>query len=234
MRSTALPHRDREILDLWERGIGLDRWRRDDALLADDATRGLGARNVALLALRNTLFERAWPLKSSCPACETECTFEVDSVALGEYLRPPSDASESFECGGRLLTARAPTVDDLKAISPAVDRASAVRLLLGRCIGGDLDLAAVDDAAIDELGQRLERLDPGALVIFQLVCPACRGEWSAMFDVGDALWLELQRSAERTLADIDSLARAYGWTEAEVMQLSPTRRAAYLQLVGGV
>ena len=97
-----------------------------------------------------------------------------------------------------------------------------------------LDLAAVDDAAIDELGQHLERLDPGALVTFQLVCPACRHEWSAILDVGEALWLELQRSAERTLADVDSLARVYGWTEAEVMQLSPTRRAAYLQLVGGV
>ena len=40
--------------------------------------------------------------------------------------------------------------------------------------------------------------------------------------------------AERTLADVDTLARAYGWTEAEVMELSPTRRAAYLQLLGGV
>ena len=234
MRSTASTHRDREVLDLWERGIGLDRWRRDDALLADDSPRGLGARNAALLALRNTLFDRAWPLKSSCPACETDCAFEVDSVAIAECLRLPSEASGSFEWGGRSLIARAPTVDDLNAISLATDRASAVRALLERCIGGGLDLAAVDDAAIDELGQHLERLDPGALVTFQLVCPACRHEWSAILDVGEALWLELQRSAERTLADVDSLARVYGWTEAEVMQLSPTRRAAYLQLIGGV
>lgn len=233
MRSTASTHRDREVLDLWERGVGLDRWRRDDALLSDDAPRGLGERNAALLALRNTLFDRAWPLKSSCPACGTDCAFEVDSVALAECLRLPGQGCGSFEWGGRPLTARAPTVDDIAAISRATDRASAVRALLERCIDGDLELAAVDDAAIDELGERLERLDPGALVAFQLVCPACRHEWSAMLDVGEALWLELQRAAERTLADVDALARAYGWTEAEVMQLSPTRRAAYLQLVGG-
>lgn len=239
MRSTASAHRDREVLDLWERGVGLDRWRRDDALLADHAPRGLGARNAALLALRNTLFDRVWPLKSSCPACETDCAFEIDSVALAEGLRLPGEAAgssewASFDWDGRALTARAPTVDDLTAIARMPDGKGAVRALLGRCIGGDLDIAAVDDAAIDELGQRLERLDPAALVAFQLDCPACRHEWSAMLDVGEALWLELQRSAERTLADVDALARTYGWTEAEVMELSPARRAAYLQLVGGV
>lgn len=234
MRSTALTDRDRKVLDLWERGVGLDRWQRDDALLADDAPRGLGARNAALLALRNTLFDRAWSLTSSCPACGTGCEFEVDSVALAEQLRLPGEPAVPFEWGGRSLAARAPTVDDLRAISRAADRASAVRALLARCVEGDLDLAAADDGAIDELGQRLERLDPAAVVGFQLNCPACRHEWSAMLDVGEALWSELQRSAERTLGEIDSLARAYGWTEAEVMQLSPTRRAAYLQLVGSV
>ena len=52
-----------------------------------------------------------------------------------------------------------------------------------------------------------------------------------MLDVGEALTAELQRAAERTLIEVDALARADGWTEAEVLQLSPVRRAAYLQLV---
>mgnify|MGYP001788484044 CR=1 FL=1 len=37
-------------------------------------------------------------------------------------------------------------------------------------------------------------------------------------------------AAERVLLDVDALARCYGWTESEVLRLSPTRRAAYLQL----
>jgi hypothetical protein len=174
-------------------------------------------------------------LRSSCPACGTECDFEVDSLALAKQLRLSGEPAASFEWGGRSLTARAPTVDDLVAISRAADRPSAVRAsLLARCIDGGLDPATADDATIDELGQRLDRLDPAALVGFQLVCPDCRNEWSAMLDVGEALWMELQHSAERTLAEIDSLARAYGWTESEVLRLSPTRRAAYLQVVGSV
>jgi hypothetical protein len=36
--------------------------------------------------------------------------------------------------------------------------------------------------------------------------------------------------AERLLLDIDTLARNYGWSESEVIALSPTRRAAYVQM----
>jgi hypothetical protein len=119
------------------------------------------------------------------------------------------------------------------AISRQTDQTSAVRALLARCLTGDVDLANADNAEIEELGQRLEQLDRGATVGFALHCPACAHEWSAMLDAGEALWAELQRAAERSLIEIDALARAYGWTEQEIMRLSPTRRAAYLQLVEG-
>jgi hypothetical protein len=235
MRS-AFADREKEVLELWERAVGLDRWQRDDALLAvgHAAPRGLGARNVALLALRNALFDPALTLRSSCPSCATECEFEVDSVALAEELRGQAvEEAATIDWAGHSVTARAPTVDDLNAISRQADEASAVRALLARCLAGDFDPADADDAGIEELGRHLERLDPGAAVSFQLRCPACEHDWSVMLDVGEALWTELQRAAERTLTEIDALARAYGWTEAEVMRLSPTRRAAYLQLVEG-
>jgi hypothetical protein len=69
------------------------------------------------------------------------------------------------------------------------------------------------------------------VVSFDLACPACGHAWHSTFDVGEALWAEVQRAAEQSLLEVDALARAYGWTEAEVMALSPVRRAAYLQLV---
>lgn len=235
MRS-ASDDRESAVLELWERAVGLDRWRRDDALLKDgQATpRELGARNVRLLALRNTFFDRTLPLKSSCPACATECEFEVDSKALAEELGgQQSEGEVSFDWMGHALTARAPTVDDLAAVSRQADEPSAARALLRRCLTGDFDLADSDDAEIAELGRRLERLDPAAVISFELRCPACAHEWSSMLDAGEALWAELQRAAERTFTEVDALARAYGWTEAEVIRLSPLRRAAYLQLVEG-
>jgi hypothetical protein len=33
--------------------------------------------------------------------------------------------------------------------------------------------------------------------------------------------------------EVDALARAYGWREADILALSPARRAAYLELARG-
>jgi hypothetical protein len=193
---------------------------------------GLGRRNAALLALRTARFGRAWPLRSRCPACGAECAFEIDSGVLAGALgqeAPP--AVERFDWNGHALEARAPTIDDVAAVAGAADPASAALAIIGRCIAGDLDLETIDQAGLDELGRRMEHLDPGAAVGFDLACPGCAGEWTAMIDVGEALWLELRGAAERLLVEVDALARAYGWTEDEIMCLSPTRRAAYLQFV---
>jgi hypothetical protein len=235
MRESETLVGDARVLELWERAVGLDRWRRDEALLCMEADppSTLGRRNTALLDLRNACFGRAWPLKSLCPACGAACEFEVDVVALVEELeRRGTIATSRFEWKSHAIEARAPTVEDLVAAAGQVDAASAARIILARCLSSDLDLASANEVDITELGRRIESLDPGAAVGFDLVCPACAREWAAMIDIGEALWAEVRNTAERTLIEIDVLARTYGWTEEEVMRLSPTRRAAYLQLIG--
>ena len=49
-------------------------------------------------------------------------------------------------------------------------------------------------------------------------------------DVGSFVWAELHAHGRRVLREVDVLARAYGWTEAEVLALGERRRAAYLAL----
>jgi hypothetical protein len=85
----------------------------------------------------------------------------------------------------------------------------------------------------DALSRRMESLEPGAAVSFDLTCPECGAQWNAPMDCADVVWSELQARAERLLLDVDALARAYGWSEPQVLALSATRRAAYLQLIGG-
>jgi hypothetical protein len=96
----------------------------------------------------------------------------------------------------------------------------------------DLDPDCLPDAVVDRLSRRIEQLDPGARVSFTVACPDCAKSWDAALDVGDMLWMRLQAAAERLLLDVDALARAYGWSEAQVLALPPLRRAAYLQMVG--
>jgi hypothetical protein len=38
--------------------------------------------------------------------------------------------------------------------------------------------------------------------------------------------------AMRLVGDVHALARIYGWTEADVLAMSPRRRATYLELAG--
>ncbi len=228
----AQAHQERDILDLWERGVGLDRWRREDALLASDGPppARLGARNAALLAVRNTHFHGAWPIGSTCPRCSTELEFVVDSAALlADLSEERGDDAVMIEWRGTDLVAHAPTVDALRAAATKTTPQAAARALLGRCLD-DLDPDSCDDEALEELGARLEALDPNAIVQFDLTCPDCSHAWLAPIDIGETIWAEVRSLAEHTLLDVDALARAYGWNEAEVLALSPLRRAAYLQL----
>jgi hypothetical protein len=236
MGSPAACEREPRILALWEHGVGLDRWAREDSLLGafGSPPADLGARNAALLRLRGSLFGQAWPLCSRCPACGADCEFVADCIALADQLSagaaPP--ASAHVDCCGRSIVLRAPTVDDLREIAALPDAQSAARALLQRCLADGETLDELDDQAMADLSAQIERIHPGAVVSFALHCPHCAQGWSAAIDVGGAVWRELQRAAERALIEIDALARAYGWSERDVLSLSPVRRAAYLQLAG--
>jgi len=229
----APDERESRILILWERAVGLPRRRRDDELSRDcGAPRSLGERNRRLLVLRGALFGRSWPLTSDCPACATACELAVDCSALIDSLDAlvPPPAGGRFEWNGQPIAIRAPTVDDLSGIAGHEDIAGAAAALLARCVQSDLDLSQLAAEDLETLEGRIESLDPAAAISFAVNCPACGHSWSAPVDVADALWMELQRAAELTLTDVDALARAYGWSEDQVMGLSPVRRAAYLQL----
>jgi hypothetical protein len=235
MQSAAPDTREQQILMLWERGAGLNRWARDEALLGAIGLQParLGARNAELLSLRSALFDHAWPLKSRCPQCGTDCEFEADSASLAEAVRALTVTEEAIvEIDGEQIRLRAPTAADLRTISTSPDREAAARSLLALCVSPERRLDRFDIGALTELGAHLENLDPGAIVSFALSCPECRHEWSSDIDVGEALWVELQRAAERTFVEIDALARAYGWAEKDVLGMSAMRRAAYLQLAG--
>jgi hypothetical protein len=84
---------------------------------------------------------------------------------------------------------------------------------------------------ISGLAKSMTHCDPLAEVLFNLSCPACQQEWSILFDVLPFLWTEISIQAKRLLLEVHTLARAYGWHEAEILSLSVTRRQFYLEMV---
>lgn len=87
-------------------------------------------------------------------------------------------------------------------------------------------LDARDQAA---LSQALENLSGGLRL--EVICPACESRENREIDLG--LWLaqEVSRAAHGLLREVDALARAYGWSENDILNLSPARRRLYLEMV---
>ena len=75
--------------------------------------------------------------------------------------------------------------------------------------------------------------DPLAEVLVDIACPACGEAFVADLDVAQFVWAEVRARALALLRDVDALARAYGWTEEQVLALGDTRRDAYLELAEG-
>ena len=87
------------------------------------------------------------------------------------------------------------------------------------------------DETIEAISRAMLEADPQAEIILQLTCPACAHEWNLLFDIADFFWTELSVQAQRLLREIDTLARVYGWTEREILNLPAQRRQTYLELV---
>lgn len=233
---------DHALLALWEQALPLGGAAREALLAAacGGAAGPLGVQRRQLLAaLRPWLGERA-ALHGRCPACGEAIGFELALSPLLQALQGDAAAGEQrLELDGWRLHFRLPALQDLAALDDGGEDVEAfVRGLLRRCVlaaeaGGRACAAdALPAPVADALSRRMEALDPAATLAFDLACPACAHAWSAPFDAAQALWACLQAAAERTLLEVDALAARYGWSEPQVLALSPARRRAYLQLAG--
>jgi hypothetical protein len=208
-----------DLLAVWETGLGQSRVVRALSLAvaggADPASvvdLPVGQREAAVLSLRERCFGDRLPCAVTCPACAEQ--LELDLTV--EDVRAEPASGPTVIDGVRPVTSR-----DLLAVDAG--RPDARELLLARCVTapvGSLDAAALLSAA-----------DPQADVLIPLDCAACGHGWQAPFDVADYLWVEIEAYARRLLLDVHTLAGAYGWTEADVLAVSPTRRQFYLEAV---
>lgn len=222
------------LLEVWERGArrhSLDRGllllslaRPDDALdsLADVP---IGERDRALLALRSALFGATLESVVDCPACGTCLELVIDAEAL-------SGAPASAEVEVRGIRVRPPSSRDLAAALLEPDDASAERCLARRCVvSGPHGTEALDGAELAEVQLALAEADGASDVELELACESCGHRWSEPFDIADYLWREVESRARALLRDVDALARAYGWSERDILSLSDARRQSYLALV---
>jgi len=193
-----------------------------DLVAAGDVPLAVAARE-ALLALR----ERVGPVLDttlSCPVCAAllDVPLPLDRV-LAESGVAPGDTDVDG------VAVRGPTTSDVLAALESADPAATLR---ARCVTWpEGTLADADAELAARVAATAERMAGAAGVSLRLRCPECGGEVVADVDVVGLLTERVAEEARSVLADVAALAAAFGWSEREVLALSPARCHAYLALV---
>jgi len=236
------------VLELWEWGGGLSparralgtvAWAHPTVELHDLESWTVGRRDAALLDVRRRLFGGQIAGAVACPQCAETVDLEFEPDQDSDQPTEGQANPVPLTWGEWRVRWRPLTCGDLLSLEGVVDRDGARRRLAAACV-----VEATCDgrpASPDEVPAELEALlsaavaaaDPRAGWRVGLTCPACGHGWEAPFDVAAFLWSEIETQARRLLDEVHRLARGYGWSEVDILAMTPLRRWAYLELLGG-
>ena len=237
------------LLTLWEQGGAQPRVQQALLLLAAScpetapdklANLSIGRRDGLLLTLREQLFGPHLVSVASCPACgeRLQLTFNVADIRTEAGETPAEPLMLHLD--GYEACFRLPDSNDQAAIAGCEDVAGGRRLLLTRCLlevrhqKEEQPVDEVPEKILKAVSELMSQADPQADVQLDLTCPACAHVWSAAFDIVSYFWQEIDWWARRILRDIHFLASAYGWHEADILNMSARRRQFYLDMIGGL
>jgi hypothetical protein len=236
-----------KLLEVWENGLRQTPSDRALGLLAAVypeqpaetlARLGIGERDARLLRARELFFGPSIACTTRCPRCAERLEWESDVATLCIHDGESPTDEFTVEAEDCHLKFRLPNSLDLASLNGKKDKGCDRRKqLLEYCLleastseGESLRFAQLPDAALQAMVQAMERADPQANLLIGLTCPACGHCWEGLFDIVSFLWAELNNWAERMLRAVHLLARVYGWREADILAMSPTRRRIYLEM----
>lgn len=242
MRALLAP----DIVRMWEvgrderpldRAISLLAAAGGEASREELAALSVGRRDSRLLELRQRVFGDTLQAFAECPQCagHLEIRFAASAIQMAAEEAPSILELESH---GITVRFRLPTSADVMEAIAAGEIDAARETLLARCVlearkgGTALAPNELPKEVTEEMDRRMAASDPAAEVLLDLRCPFCAHSWPALFDIASFFWTEISAQARRLLHEVDALARAYGWGEAEILGLSALRRQAYLELIG--
>ena len=242
------PLKAMELLAVWEHSLNRTLLERVLALLIaacpeidSETIAGLsiGERDARLLQLREWMFGSNLVNTARCPQCTQRVEWEnrIADIRIPPSPITPSPAEFSLNVANFSLRFRLPNSTDIAAVMNASRGDSTPQDLLKRCIvsarhtGEACDPGSLPEDVLAALGRRIEDLDPQAEIRIDLTCPQCSHKWDVLFDIASFLWTEINHWAGQTLRGVHKLANAYGWSERDILNLSPVRRQLYLGLV---
>jgi hypothetical protein len=227
------------VLDLWEAGLTMTPAARAVLLLqaaghADVTDWPVGRRDQALLQSYCTS-PGSLAAVAECPACGTVLDLVLDAGAL--TTAPVEVSVVTVEVDAYRVVARPPTAGDLAHLAAHTPVADRYAQLLARCVleaqheHTPVDPGALPEAVVAAVEAALGEADPGADLRLTMSCVECGTEWAESLDPVRFAWSAIEVSARTLATDVHALARAYGWSEGEILELSLFRRHLYLSAV---
>lgn len=193
----------------------------------------VGQRDVRLFEIRAATFGERLEIVGSCPECAAPFELETRVRDLLADTRRDIDPVAEVEADEVRVRFRLADSTDLAAAARAE---AAPRLLFERCVleaeraGTSIAAEDLPPAIVRAVGDRMREIDPQSEVELVLTCPACNHRWRDLFDIASYIWTEIETLALRLLQEVHVLARAYGWSEADILSMTPKRRRFYLDL----
>lgn len=235
-----------ELLEVWEVGFAQALMERALALLAtvcaEDswdhlAALSIGQRDAKLLMLREGLWGPRMDAVVVCPGCRERLQLALDTRELLSNSNSAQPSETTLDIAEYKIIFRLPTSLDLIATNGHPPNGG-YKPLIERCLlsaqhgGVPVESDKLPVEVVESFIKCMAEADPLADIQLSLTCPSCEHRWRALFDIVSFLWTEIEVWAWRILSDVNTLARAYGWSERDILSLSPTRRQFYLEMVG--
>jgi hypothetical protein len=183
-----------------------------------------------LMQMRAERFGRKVALGFACPHCAARAEIEFRVEDCLEAATPQQVAGVEDDAerpGWRRLGAirfRLPTAGDQVAV---LRTARPTEKLAELCLDEAARRAphrARAERAMAAMAPLVSRSLPGA-------CPACKADVLVAFHVASVVVSEWRRAAATAHEEIDLIARAYHWSEAEILALPQPRRRAYAERI---
>ena len=239
---------DADLLTAWERaraggqrGIGplfLLAAAYPDESFQSLARLSIGQCDGLLLELRERLFGSRLNALIDCTACKQTLEVQLDVSALKLPREEGITDTLSVVADGYEVVFRLPNSLDLAAIACAASVVSGRIRLLERLVisslyqGQSTPPGTLPEAIVKLVEERMSAAEPQADIQINLVCSRCEARNETLFDVGLFLWKEVDVLALRLLKEIHQLAKAYSWSEAEVLAIGSWRRRCYMEMLG--
>ena len=194
----------------------------------------IGERDARLLLLRKWMFGNRLSNLSNCPSCAEKVEWEmnVEEISL-QNLREGTN-KEVFELDHDDFQIKYRLINSLDMLNKNFTDA---RSLINNCIvevrKGNEEFEKVDlpDTIYSAIEREMYQADPQAHIGISLDCPSCEHAWSASFSIMQYIWIEIEVWAKHLLRDIYLIAKNFGWSERDILNMNPNRRQLYLQMI---